>query len=248
MKRIAVSLLMSIFTLFFFVIPSLAQTFNMPGVSCGMAGGTNNSDSCCYYQTVDLPQIPGWIPDPFGVKDSYNEKAEGLKKLQSESQHACIYGAPTTKNIADPACKCELSSTVTAVPAIAKMCEKYLVDDPKVSPGGNKITGNEKTACINCANGAGLWTALGCVPIEFSAFITDFLLRIGIGFAGLCALLCIVYSGIQLQLSRGNPEKIKKAQEMLTSCIMGLTLIIFSVFLLRIIGVNILKIPGFSGK
>jgi len=48
-----------------------------------------------------------------------------------------------------------------------------------------------------------------------------------------------------MQSSQGNPEKLKKAQEMITSCIMGLMLIIFSVFILKLIGVNILKIPGF---
>ena len=41
-------------------------------------------------------------------------------------------------------------------------------------------------------------------------------------------------------------EKIKKAQDLLTSCIMGLMLIIFAVFILRLVGVNILRIPGFS--
>ena len=49
-----------------------------------------------------------------------------------------------------------------------------------------------------------------------------------------------------MQTSQGNPEKLKKAQEMLTSCIMGLMLIIFSVLILRLIGVDILKIPGFN--
>jgi len=68
----------------------------------------------------------------------------------------------------------------------------------------------------------------------------------GIGLAGLIALLCIIYAAFMIQISSGNPERIKKAQELLTSCIMGLMLIIFSVFILRLIGVDILKIPGFT--
>jgi len=49
-----------------------------------------------------------------------------------------------------------------------------------------------------------------------------------------------------MQSSQGNPEKLKKSQDMITSCIMGLMLIIFSIFILKLIGVDILKIPGFS--
>ena len=235
MKKVLLLLLLNI--LFFFHLPSVskAQVSAMPGVTCGMAGGTGGSDSCCYFPSVDLPEIPFWVPDPFGAKDDYNQKVKNLKKMQEQTRKACVYGDPSTTNIADPACKCKLSTVITPIPAIGEMCKKYL-------------QGNELTACMNCANGQGLWTGVGCVPVEFSSFITDFLLRIGIGFAGLFALLCIIYSAIQMQLSQANPEKIKKAQEMLTSCIMGLILIIFAVFLLRVIGVNLLKIPGFMGN
>ena len=58
--------------------------------------------------------------------------------------------------------------------------------------------------------------------------------------------MCIIYSAYLIQFSRGNPERIKKAREYLTSCIMGLLLIIFSIFILRLIGVDILRIPGFG--
>ena len=97
-----------------------------------------------------------------------------------------------------------------------------------------------------CSNGGGVWSGIGCVKTNVREFIQDTLFRLGIGLAGGLALLCIIYSAFMMQTSQGNPEKLKKAQEMLTSCIMGLMLIIFSVLILRLIGVDILKIPGFN--
>jgi len=102
---------------------------------------------------------------------------------------------------------------------------------------------SERTECISCSS-HGFWTALGCFDFSLSKIIQEKVFGLGIGLAGIFALLCIIYSAFQLQISQGNPEKIKKAQELLTSCIMGLMLIIFSVFILRLIGVDILKIPG----
>jgi hypothetical protein len=64
--------------------------------------------------------------------------------------------------------------------------------------------------------------------------------------AAFIAIGCIIYAAVQIQLSQGDAEKLKKARETLTSCILGFMLIIFSVFILRVIGVDILQIPGFS--
>lgn len=111
----------------------------------------------------------------------------------------------------------------------------------------NISSSDEEDRCENCFDKGGVWTGLGCVQASLSTFIKETLLGWGIGLAGITALLCIIYSAFQLQTSQGNPEKIKKAQELLTSCIMGLMLIIFSIFILKLIGVNILKIPGFGG-
>jgi len=44
--------------------------------------------------------------------------------------------------------------------------------------------------------------------------------------------------------SYGTPEKIQAAKELLTASFGGLLLIIFSVYILQLIGVSILRIPG----
>jgi Co/Zn/Cd efflux system component len=65
------------------------------------------------------------------------------------------------------------------------------------------------------------------------------------GLAGGIAFLLILFGGFQIMVSAGNPEQMNAGKEMVTSAIAGLLLIIFSVFLLRLIGYNILRIPGF---
>jgi hypothetical protein len=46
--------------------------------------------------------------------------------------------------------------------------------------------------------------------------------------------------------SAGNPERLTGGKEIITSAIAGLLLIIFSTIILKIIGVDILKIPGLT--
>ena len=47
-------------------------------------------------------------------------------------------------------------------------------------------------------------------------------------------------------VSRGDKEKLAGARETLTSAIVGLLFIVLSIVILEIIGVDILRIPGFS--
>ena len=67
-----------------------------------------------------------------------------------------------------------------------------------------------------------------------------------IGLGGLIAFILMVFGGLQIILSGGNPEKVKAGKEIITSAIAGLLLIIFSVFILKLIGVDLLNLPGFN--
>jgi len=89
----------------------------------------------------------------------------------------------------------------------------------------------------------GAWTALGCIPTEPTELI-KWIFPYLLGFGGLAAFLLIVFAGIQIMTSSGNPEKLKAGKELITSAITGLIFIILSLFLLRVIGVDILHIPG----
>lgn len=103
----------------------------------------------------------------------------------------------------------------------------------------------EGTNCGTCVTGGGAWTAIGCIPTSPSEFMERFL-SLGIGLAGGIAFLLIIFSGFQMLTSVGNPEKLNAGKELLTSAISGLILIIFSIFLLRLIGVDILGLPEFK--
>lgn len=136
-------------------------------------------------------------------------------------------------------------------------------DDGRIMERDNK----EFLKCMECAGGvvvvdpsgrvslqgiyrdrAGIYTAIGCIPVDLSNFVSNFILRTGIGIAGGAALLCIIYAAFVIQMHGSNPEKLKEAQDTLTGCIAGLLVIIASVFILRLVGIDILRIPELSGR
>jgi len=142
---------------------------------------------------------------------------------------ACIENAkPTSEDYSSSDCICIRDRS-----GYGELCEKYLSGT------------NEFDSCMVCAGSNGIWTGIGCIQPNLSGLVST-IFSIGIGIAGILAFLCIIFSAIMFQTSSGNPERIKKAKQYLTSCIIGLLLIIFSVFILKLIGVSILGIPGFS--
>lgn len=98
-----------------------------------------------------------------------------------------------------------------------------------------------------CTENETLNTAIGCIPILTTkeAFLS-FVLKWAIGIGGGIAFLLIIYSSFMIMTSQGNPERLQAGKELLTSAISGLILLIFSVFILRIIGIDILQLPGFG--
>ncbi|RJR15736.1 hypothetical protein C4579_01505 [Candidatus Microgenomates bacterium] len=97
--------------------------------------------------------------------------------------------------------------------------------------------------CGDCVRNNGVLTAFGCIPAN-PQDVVERLLQIAIAIAGGIAFLMICYAGITLMLAGSNPEQLNHGKEILLSAISGLFLIIFSVVILRIIGVDILQIPG----
>ena len=94
----------------------------------------------------------------------------------------------------------------------------------------------------SCGNNS-IDTAIGCIPVlgGQQGFLT-FILGWAIGIGGGIAFLLIVYAGFIIMTSSGNPDRLKAGQELLTSAISGIVLLIFSVFILNFIGVKIFGI------
>jgi len=94
------------------------------------------------------------------------------------------------------------------------------------------------------SSGYGIKTALGCIPAnDLNEFIKWALSKIVFVASGI-AFLLMVFGAIQILTSAGNPEKVKAGGELITSALSGLIFIILSFFLLKLIGVDILQIPG----
>lgn len=89
-------------------------------------------------------------------------------------------------------------------------------------------------------------TAIGCIPIGDPLELAKFLLSWGIGVGSGIAFLLIVYSGFMIISSGGDPEKLNAGKQLLTAAVFGLLFMIFGVFILRIIGVDLLGLPEFG--
>lgn len=246
-----VSLILVIQSMLF--IAPIAMTIRADGlndvvdkISCG-----SYSNACCVRTTnksidvkfpdLNLPFPLGTLNDIVGgifdhsVRLLINTAFEGMNTFIfdaifdsaiTENQNYCFEGEPQSSN---GECVC----ADMQVQNLNKLCTP--IKDSK-----------EQSECIKCVRGAeGIWTGIGCLNTDLGALVREKITGTFVGIGGAMALLCIMYAAFILQTSRGNPEKIKKAKEMLRACITGLLLIIFSVLILKVIGVDILRIPGF---
>lgn len=215
------------------------------GANCGNALSTDACVTKCCKSPINSPDLvnqqlrnsmPAIIPRTVtdSIADQINKKANIIDFTQTQvTNQPCIVGVPSTPG--DPnssACICLPQPSVVPTSALLPIC--------------NRITTGERSQCESCTGSGGYWSSLGCFNGNQSEFITKNIFGTGVSLAGGISLLCIMFAAFQMQTSSGNAEKIKKAQELLTNCITGLMVIIFSILILKIIGVNILKIPGFS--
>jgi hypothetical protein len=103
---------------------------------------------------------------------------------------------------------------------------------------------------VKCGtNDTGIQTAIGCIPILGANGTNDFLsfiLKWAVGIGGGIAFLLMLYAGFMIMTASGNPERIKAGQELLTSAIAGLILLVFSIFILKFIGIDILGLGAFG--
>jgi hypothetical protein len=110
--------------------------------------------------------------------------------------------------------------------------------DGEIVPRPQLVVGCEKDGQL------GINTALGCIILTSTTSFFIFILPWALGVGGGTAFILIIVGGFLLMTSGGNPQRTKAAKELLTSAIIGLLMIIFSVYILDLIGIRILNIPG----
>ncbi len=109
------------------------------------------------------------------------------------------------------------------------------------------LAATKTSDAVLCNGDKGINTAIGCINVlgGQEEFLGQ-LLKWAVGIGGGIAFLLVIYAGFMIMTSGGNPERLKAGQELLTSAISGLVLLIFSIFILRFIGIDILGLNKFG--
>jgi Type IV secretion system pilin len=162
-----------------------------------------------------------------GVVDTFLQN-KVVKSVTGYSIPECIIGVPQNSGtFPASACTCVATPKPPIQKTLSRICNMY-------------NTNKDKLECIKCVDTQSLPTGIGCIPLSFSTFIQDYVFRVGLGIAGVTALLMIIWTSFELQTSEGNPERVKKAWRRIIVAGQGLAVIILSLFILQLIGVNIL--------
>lgn len=108
---------------------------------------------------------------------------------------------------------------------------------------------NQCRACLYDSSGnearGSYYTILGCFSTKPESFVRS-IMSIVFGIAGGIAFLSVLGGAATVLTSSGDPERLKNGKEMIFSSLMGILLILFSVFLLKVVGLDILGLPGFK--
>jgi len=99
---------------------------------------------------------------------------------------------------------------------------------------------------INCGTTTDINTQIGCIPADNPNDTAAWIFKRVFLIVSAIALFLMVSGGIAIATSAGNPDKVKHGRENITAALTGLIFIILAIFLLRLIGVDIIKIPGFA--
>lgn len=92
----------------------------------------------------------------------------------------------------------------------------------------------------------GIETAIGCIEVTSSHSLTGTLFNIFTLTGGGIAFALILFGGLQVLTSSGNPKRVQAGKELITSALTGMLLIIFATFVYRFIAGDFLELPDFG--
>ena len=106
-------------------------------------------------------------------------------------------------------------------------------DNPGLVSGRNPCFIDPADGKLKCQ------TAIGNIPTDLKGFSSR-ILSVAVGLAGGIAFILMVIGAIRILTSQGDPKGVAGGREMLVAAVAGLLFLIFSVILLRFIGINLL--------
>lgn len=89
-------------------------------------------------------------------------------------------------------------------------------------------------------------TPFGTIPADMGSFVSTFA-KVGIGFGGVAAIAMITIGAVTILTSTGNPDKLMEGRGMITNALVGLTLVVLALFVLQLLGWDILGIGRLTG-
>ena len=216
--------------------PDTEYTITIASKGISKAGKTDSNGEV----TFDLASTNVLKPDPdqtytFDL-DSKKSICSGNFLVQQPGQKAPTNPTPTpTPTPPLPPCAQweGLNEDGEYVPISPERIDEYKDKEGEVEASRNNL----KCVAIN--------TAIGEISTEPQGFVKR-IFSLVLGIAGGIALILIIISGYKFMASQGNPEALTGARDQLTSAVVGLLFIIFAFVILQVIGVDILKIPGFG--
>ena len=109
------------------------------------------------------------------------------------------------------------------------------------------LVSDETSAAQYLASGnnpVGFWTGIGCISTRPETSIQQ-IIAFTAGVAGFFVVIQILLGAFELMRSRGDPGKLQSAKDRITSSVIALLFVIFSVALLEFIAGTVLHLPGF---
>lgn len=193
--------------------------------------GSGNSSTSGFVNLLLMNNIPK------GTYSAYVYDSEDNQVCRIENFNVDVSGAPGAGAgvdcIKEPG-KCSKSAGTS--------CSAKSGNETKEQKQDNKTTYiDTKTGAVVDPNDRGVLTAIGCIPTTPQVLIQG-ILGVTAGIGGGIALLLMVLGAFRMITSAGNPETIKGGREQFVNAVIGLLFVLFSVTILKIIGIDILNL------
>ena len=197
---------------------------------------------------LDIKNNDAFILESTGVKDNLGSFEVESSQTFDEGTYTIKLGYRDSDNSFQPT---DCTGTFT-INESGGNSQPTALTAPEIRKICDNVPQDKYTDCSNCVTGVtydgtvGAYTALGCLPTDPVKFLSEYILVTGLGLAGVIGFLLMLWGAFNIIISQGDPQKISQGREIIVSAGVGLLLIIFSIVILRFIGVDILHIPGFG--